>query len=175
MTMLAIGAAALLAAAALAADDALPEIDGIALEEITVTSSLDGTEQPAIIGVPDGYDPATPTPLLVGLHTWSGAYRQQANAYGRQAAARGWLLVLPHFRGPNKAANPNGQQAGGSLFAQHDIVDARAHMVEQFNVDEARVYLTGDSGGGHMTMLMAGKWPDLWGRRGGVGAGDGPA
>jgi len=163
MSTLGIGAAVLLAAAALAAaDDALPQIDGITLAEITVTSSLDGSAQPVLIGVPAGYDAATPTPLLVGLHTWSGAYRQQVNAYGRQAAMRGWLLVLPHFRGPNKAANPNGQQAGGSLFAQHDIVDARALMIERYNVDEARVYLTGDSGGGHMTMLMAGKWPDLW-------------
>ncbi|MBD3292816.1 MAG: prolyl oligopeptidase family serine peptidase [Armatimonadia bacterium] len=157
------GAAVALAAAALTADaEPLPEIDGISLTETTVTSSLDGSEQPVIVGVPDTYDDAIPTALLIGLHTWSGDYRQQARAYGQQAASRGWLLVLPNFRGPNKASNPNGQQAGGSLFAQHDIVDARAHMIERFNVDESRVYLTGDSGGGHMTMLMAGKWPDLW-------------
>jgi len=157
------GAAAVLAAAALTAEaEPPPEIAGITLSETAVTSSLDGSEQPVIIGVPDTYDGATPTPLLVGLHTWSGDYRQQARAYGLQAAQRGWLLVLPNFRGPNKASNPNGRQAGGSLFAQHDIVDARAHMIEHFHVDETRVYLTGDSGGGHMTMLMAGKWPDLW-------------
>ncbi len=163
MSTLGVGAAVLLAAAALAAaDDALPEIEGITLQEATVTSSLDGTEQPVIIGVPAGYDAATPTPLLVGLHTWSADYRQRALPYGKQAAMRGWLLVLPNFRGPNKASNPNGRQAGGSLFAQHDIVDARAYMIERYNVDRQRVYLTGDSGGGHMTMLMAGKWPDLW-------------
>lgn len=163
MTGLAIGAAALLAAAALgAADEPLPEIEGITLTEATVISSLDGTEQPVVIGVPDGYDAGTPTPLLVGLHTWSADYRQRALPYGTQAARRGWLLVLPNFRGPNKPSNPDARLAGGSLYAQRDIVDARAHMIEQFNVDTGRVYITGDSGGGHMTLLMAGKHPDLW-------------
>ncbi|MFP4249857.1 MAG: alpha/beta hydrolase family protein [Armatimonadota bacterium] len=163
MNMLAITAAAILVAAALSSGDpSLPEVDGITLTEATITSSVDGTEQPVIIGVPDSYRAGTPTPLLVGLHTWSGDYRQRALAYGRQAAMRQWLLVLPNFRGPNKASNPGGRQAGGSLFAQHDIVDARAHIIERFDVDEQRIYLTGDSGGGHMALLMAGKWPDLW-------------
>ncbi len=142
----------------------LPEIPGITLSRASVTSSRDGSEQPVIVGVPDGHDAADgPLPLLVGLHTWSADYRQQALAYGAHAAERGWLLVLPNFRGPNKAANPNGPQyAGGSLYAQSDIVDARAWMIERYHADPARVYLTGDSGGGHMTLLMAGKYPDLW-------------
>ncbi len=144
------------------AEESLPDIDGITLTETTVLSSIDRTDQPVIVGVPDGYDPATPTPLLVGLHTWSADYRQRAQPYGRQAAERGWLLVLPNFRGPNRASNPHARQAGGSLLAQHDIVDARKHMVEQFNVNEDRAYITGDSGGGHMTLLMVGKYPDLW-------------
>ncbi|MGM0491741.1 MAG: alpha/beta hydrolase family protein [Armatimonadota bacterium] len=163
MNALIMAAAAILVAAALSGgDQLLPDVDGISLTETTVTSSLDGTEQPVIIGVPDGYRAGTPTPLLVGLHTWSGDYRQRAMAYGRQAAMRQWLLLLPNFRGPNKAANPNGAQAGGSLLAQHDIVDARARMIERFDVDEERIYITGDSGGGHMALLMGGKWPDLW-------------
>ncbi|MGC9316565.1 MAG: alpha/beta hydrolase family protein [Armatimonadota bacterium] len=140
----------------------LPRLPGIELAEASVPSSIDGRNQPIIIGVPDSYEPGTPTPLLVGLHTWSYGYSQRAEAYGRQAAERGWLLVLPHFRGPNTTANPRPREAGGSLLAQHDIVDAYRHMVESFNVDLDRVYLTGDSGGGHMTLLMAGKYPDLW-------------
>gem|GEM_PF-6396131 len=133
------------------------------LSRAGVVSSRDGSEQPVVIGVPEGVGSAAPTPLLVGLHTWSADYRQQALAYGTHAAQRGWLLVLPDFRGPNKASNPNGPRyAGGSLYAQSDVVDARAWMIERYNVDTGRVYLTGDSGGGHMTLLMAGKHPDLW-------------
>jgi hypothetical protein len=67
--------------------DGLPEIPGIRLSVASVTSSRDGSEQPVIVGIPDGHDAAdTPLPLLVGLHTWSADYRQQALAYGTHAA-----------------------------------------------------------------------------------------
>jgi pimeloyl-ACP methyl ester carboxylesterase len=159
------GAAALIALAALGPEqEPLPTIDGITLTQVPLSPPASmAHEQPVIVGVPDGYEPGTPTPLLVGLHTWSADYRQRALPYGRQAAARGWLLVLPNFRGPNKATNPTpADRRVARCYAQHDIVDARAHMIERYNVDEDRVYLTGDSGGGHMTLLMAGKHPDLW-------------
>jgi len=157
-----LGAAVLLVGAGLLAAEPLPEIPGLTLAEATIPSSVDGAEQPVVIGVPDDYDPGEPTPLLVGLHTWSADYRQRVEPYGGEAAARGWLMVLPHFRGPNKPSNPNVTQAGGSLLAQHDIIDAVEHMAQAYNVDRDRIYLTGDSGGGHMTLLMAGKYPDLW-------------
>jgi len=151
------------ACAAFAAQGAeLPEIPGLTLTELRLPSSVDGAEQPMVVGVPESYDAAQPTPLLMGLHTWSADYLQRVLPYGTQAARRGWLVVLPHFRGPNTTKNATPTQAGGSLLAQHDIVDARRYMVEHFNVDLDRIYLTGDSGGGHMTMLMAGKYPDLW-------------
>ncbi len=140
----------------------LPEIEGIRLRQLRIPSSVDGAEQPVVIGIPEGYDPATQTPLLIGLHTWSADYLQRVEAYATQAARRGWLVVLPNFRGPNCTTNPNAFEAGGSILAQHDIVDARQYMVESFNVDPARVYITGDSGGGHMTMLMCAKYPDLF-------------
>ncbi len=140
----------------------LPEIPGLTLTELRLPSSVDGVEQPVVVGVPGDYDGSAPAPLLVGLHTWSAGYLQRVTPYGTEAARRGWLVILPHFRGPNTTHNPTPTQAGGSILAQHDIVDARAYMVEHYNVDPNRVYLTGDSGGGHMTMLMAGKYPDLW-------------
>ncbi|MGD9496888.1 MAG: alpha/beta hydrolase family protein [Armatimonadota bacterium] len=149
--------------AVVAADPApLPQVPGIVLTEVELPSSLDGVAQPVIVGVPESYDGSRPTPLLVGLHTWSAGYQQRAEPYGAEAARRGWLLVLPHFRGPNTTANPSPTQAGGSLPAQHDIADARRYMLEHYEVDPTRVYITGDSGGGHMTLLMAAKYPDLW-------------
>lgn len=140
----------------------LPQIPGLTLTIETIPSSMDGTQQSVVVGIPEGYDGSSSLPLLIGLHTWSGDYRQRVEPYGRQVAQRGWLVILPHFRGPNTIDNPQATQAGGSILAQHDIVDAYRYMVERYNVDRDRVYLTGDSGGGHMTMLMAGKYPDLW-------------
>ena len=140
----------------------LESVPGLSAEVVQITSSLDGTEQPCIVGVPDGYDPDKPTPLLVGLHTWSASYPQRLVLHGGEAARRGWLAVLPNFRGPNLTQNPHAQEAGGALPAQHDIIDCYHHMLESYNVDADRVYLTGASGGGHMALLMATKYPDLW-------------
>ncbi|MCE5237847.1 prolyl oligopeptidase family serine peptidase [bacterium] len=148
--------------AALAADEPVPTVPGITLQDLRVPSSVDGKEQPVIVGVPDKYDPAQPTPLLVGVHTWSATYMLYAKPLGTACAERNWLLVLPHFRGPNTTGNPAAREAGGSLLAQHDIVDAVRYMQGKYNVDPRRIYAMGGSGGGHMSLLMAGKYPDLW-------------
>lgn len=156
------GALLPVACATLAAAAELSEIPGLTLTEVRIVSSADGTEQTIVVGVPESYDPGTPMPLLVGLHTWSADYLQRVQPYGTEAARRGWLVVLPNLRGPNTTNNPHPTQAGGSPLAQRDIVDARQYMIDHYAVDPDRIYLTGDSGGGHMTMLMAGKYPDLW-------------
>ena len=140
----------------------LPTIEGLALQEVQVPSSVDGKPQPLVVGVPTGNAAGTPIPLLVGLHTWSSEYRQMVDEYGAQAARRQWLLVCPHFRGPNLATNPAAREAGGSILAQHDIIDAISYMKDHFPVDARRIYLVGASGGGHMTCLMACKYPDVF-------------
>lgn len=139
----------------------LPPLDGIQLCEVHLPSTLDGAIQSVIVGVPDR-PCAEPTPLLVGLHTWSADYRQQVESLGPLCAQHGWLMVLPDFRGPNLNSNPHPELAGGSLAAQRDIVDAVEHMTQHHPVDGRRIYLIGGSGGGHMSLLMAGKHPDIW-------------
>ncbi|MBW3599878.1 MAG: prolyl oligopeptidase family serine peptidase, partial [Planctomycetes bacterium] len=42
------------------------------------------------------------------------------------------------------------------------ILDAVEWAMEHYPVDRRRIYLTGTSGGGHMTMLMAGTHPEIW-------------
>jgi dipeptidyl aminopeptidase/acylaminoacyl peptidase len=125
---------------------------------VTVTSSVDGTEQPCYVIVPRGVDSKSPpVPLLVSLHSWSADVEQRNVALERLAVARGWIYLFPHFRGPNQ--HPD---ACGSVKAQRDILDAVAWVQERYPVDRRRIYLTGVSGGGHMTMLMVGCHPQLW-------------
>lgn len=140
--------------------DGLAPVAGLAAREVRLPSSADGHEQPVLIGVPETGE--APRPLLVGLHTWSADYRQQWAAMGPVAAARGWLLVLPNFRGPNLVTNPAAREAGGSLLAQRDVMDAVRFMQREYAVDAARIYLLGGSGGGHMALMMAGKYPEVW-------------
>jgi pimeloyl-ACP methyl ester carboxylesterase len=140
----------------------LAPVPGMKVMQEQFKASWDGTQQSLIVEVPDGYDPATPTPLLVGIHTWSAEYHQQIEAMGPECARRGWLLVLPDFRGPNLTSNPHATDAGGSRAAQHDVMDAVAYMQSHYNVAPRRIYILGGSGGGHMTLQMAAKYPDVW-------------
>ena len=125
---------------------------------ITFISRLDHSEQPAYLIVPDGYEQqAASVPLVVSLHSWSGDWHQRHEALEMAVVERGWLYLFPNFRGPN-----NRPEACGSPLARQDILDAVAQVVRNYRVDRQRIYLTGSSGGGHMTMLMAGRHPEVW-------------
>ncbi len=139
---------------------------GYMLEEVSVTSSMDGSEEPNIVGHPEGLKPGNTygerIPLLVGIHSWSTDRYSSTVQQAEQAANRGWLAVFPDFRGPNRTNNPRVTEAGASLLAQHDIMDAVEYMKANYPVDENRIYIMGGSGGGHMSLMMACKYPDVW-------------
>jgi hypothetical protein len=126
--------------------------------KVTVTSSIDGSRQPCYLVLPSSYlkQPA-PVPLLVSLHTWSGGVEQRNAAMEAEAERLGWIYLFPHFRGANQ--HPD---ACGSRIAQQDILDSVDWACREYQVDKRRIYLTGASGGGHMTMLMVGRHPDRW-------------
>ena len=63
---------------------------------------------------------------------------------------------------PISAAPTTRLDACGSPKAQQDILDAVEWAKNKYNIDAQRIYLTGSSGGGHMTMLMAGRHPQVW-------------
>ncbi len=124
--------------------------------EIQVTSSKDGTSQPAFFLKAEAKEAR---PLLVGLHTWSGDYKQTTNGtvYARWALQNGWHFIYPNFRGPNHTP-----AALGSDLAVSDVVDAVNYAKTQATVDTQRIYLIGVSGGGHMALLLAGRHPEIW-------------
>ncbi|MEW4526114.1 CocE/NonD family hydrolase [Maioricimonas sp. JC845] len=138
-----------LPAAAMADEPAVPE-----LEVRTVVSTKDGEKQPVRVWAPESAT-SQPTPLLISLHTWSADYRQDRSPWVREAVKRGWIYVQPNFRGRND--NP---AACGSELARQDVIDALDWARRTWKVDDERIYLAGVSGGGHMTMLMAGYYPE---------------
>ncbi len=127
----------------------------IEYETLSITSTHDKTEQPArYYAAPE----EGPQPLLVLLHSWS----TDVNSYNpdtwvEAARSHGWHVVVPHFRGGN--FNP---EACASEAAKQDILDTVAAMKTRYAIDERRVYLAGSSGGGHMSMVMAGHSPETW-------------
>lgn len=129
---------------------------------ISIPSTMDGTDQPALFWAPAGADAdrkGPPVPLAVCLHTWSQDYKPSAwtDAYLAECERRGWAMVNPNFRGPN-----NRPEACASDLAVQDVLDAVDYARRRLRVDEKRIYILGVSGGGHMTMMMAGKAPKLW-------------
>lgn len=118
----------------------------------------DGSEQPAIVMLPAGFDPTgEKRPLVVSLHSWSGDWTQRQKELEQGALERGWIYLFPNFRGANDDA-----EACGSELAQQDILDAAEWAKREYPIDLEKVYLTGGSGGGHMTLLMAARYPDAW-------------
>src|SRR5689334_15910694 len=78
------------------ADESLPP-----MQELKLTSSIGKTAQPCLLWVTH-IASQRPTPVLIWLHSWSFDYRQKdALAYQAQAVKRGWILLLPNFRGKN--------------------------------------------------------------------------
>ncbi|MBE7038810.1 MAG: hypothetical protein E7404_07915 [Ruminococcaceae bacterium] len=101
---------------------------------------------------------ADPVPLVVGLHSWGGSYKSDSvNGFKEQAEKYGWAMIHPDFRGPNTKP-----EACASELAISDIVNAVNYMKENANIDENRIYLIGASGGGHMSLMMAAKHPEIW-------------
>lgn len=131
------------------ADDQLPQTE--AGETI---SSLDGEKQPLLCWAPPSAT-TTETPLFVFLHSWSSDYLQDNSKWLRECVRNNWIWLHPNFRGVNQAP-----KACGSRFARQDVLDAVDWALRKWRVDRSRIYLAGVSGGGHMSLLMAGWHPD---------------
>lgn len=139
---------------ALAEADVLVPVE----DEVFIRSTADKSLQPARFFVPEAAK-GKKVPLLVALHTWSYGYESEWpwKWAKEQCAKRGWALVYPHFRGSNDKPS-----ASGSDLAVQDVVDAVNYAKREAAIDEDRVYICGGSGGGHMSLLMAGRHPELW-------------
>ena len=125
------------------------------VQEIKYPSKADNTRQPALFYAPAGR--AKPRPLLVGLHSWSGDYRQNNSPYGKWCIEQKWNFIHPNFRGPNRRP-----EATGSELVVADILSAVEFAKKNGAVDETRIYLVGASGGGYAALLLAGRAPEIW-------------
>ena len=124
------------------------------IQKITYPCKIDSSMQPAMFYKARVKEPR---PLLVALHTWSYDHSSAFEHYADYCIKHEWNMIFPEFRGPNWT--PEGC---GSDLVVSDLEDAVAYMKKVTNVDPNRIYLVGGSGGGHCSLLMAGRRPDLW-------------
>jgi len=122
----------------------------------TFRSTADGSVQPFY-----WYDPGVPepVPLVVALHSWGASchWSSPAKTVLDYCRKRGCAMVYPNCRGPN--VRP---EACGSDLAVQDALDAIEWAKAVRRIDADRVYVVGGSGGGYMTLLLAGLHPQVF-------------
>jgi cephalosporin-C deacetylase-like acetyl esterase len=125
---------------------------------IEVASSIDGSLQPSYLILPDNLDNRDDkVPIVVSLHSWSFGFQQRWPDLEAGVAERGWIYLFPDFRGRNDKI-----EACASDTAKQDVIDALNWVISRYPVDRDRVYVTGVSGGGFMTLAMVATYPDRW-------------
>lgn len=125
------------------------------IEEVKIRSTMDSSIQPALF-----YNSKSDVkkPLLVVLHSWSEDYYQQYSIpYGVWAVKNDWVFIHPDYRG----AFTNAKATASELSIQ-DILDALSYAKANASIDSSRIYLTGFSGGAMVTLIMVGRFPDIW-------------
>jgi pimeloyl-ACP methyl ester carboxylesterase len=125
---------------------------------VEFTTSSDHTRQPAYLILPAGFEMGgDQVPVVVSLHSWSFGLEQRNEALETLVAQRGWIYLFPDFRGRNDSF-----EACASDISRQDVIDALDWVIERYPVDSDRVYVTGVSGGGFMTLAMVASYPDRW-------------
>ncbi len=140
--------------------DVLPYLDMAALEEIKVTSSVDGREIEAWIALPPGFTADGSFPMIMEIHGGPFAmYGPFFAAEIQRFAAEGYVTVY---------VNPRGSTGYGEAFAQlidlaypgddyHDLMDVVDALIAREYVSEDRLFVTGGSGGGILTAWIVGQ------------------
>ena len=136
----------------------------------------DGAEVEYRVYVPTGYDGNRATPLVIALHgLGSGTmYMMEYNNLVELAENYGYIVATPlgfnergwyGSRGAGNEFNRRREDPGpdnlGEL-SELDVLNVLEIMREEYNVDERRIYLIGQSMGGAGTWHIGMKYPDIW-------------
>ena len=125
---------------------------------LAYTDEVDGSTQFCRAYLPAHYDATERWPVIVNLHGFAPAnppYSETVDVGKRHDATAdryGVILLEPYGRG-------NSQYAA---IGEQDVLHCLAVAKQRFNIDDDRVYLTGESMGGSGTWLIASHHPDLF-------------
>jgi len=123
-----------------------------------------GRKRSYLLYVPENYDPATPTPLVISLHGFAEwpAHQMQISHWNDLAEREGFIVVYPC--GTQVPLRWHTYPAPGSDMDLMDdvtfISDLIQHLEGETNLDSARIYVNGLSNGGGMAIALACKLPE---------------
>jgi dipeptidyl aminopeptidase/acylaminoacyl peptidase len=125
-------------------------------------SSSDGQDIQGWLGLPEGKGPF---PTI--LHTHGGPEAVATQTFSPDAQAwldHGFAFLTINYRGSITFGRDFQQQIWGNLghWELEDMVAARDWLVREGIADSARIFPSGRSYGGYLTLLALGKRPDLW-------------
>lgn len=131
------------------------------------TLEIDGRQRRYLVHVPESYDAAKPTPLVLVLHGagTNGALTVWLTGMSKKADEAGFIAVYPDGTGagPFLTWNAGGWQ-GKFAEGRPDDVKFLAAVLDEleatFNVDKKRIFATGMSNGGMMCYRLAAELPD---------------
>ena len=135
-----------------------------------------GAQMEYRVYVPTGYDGRRATPLVIALHgLGSGTmYMMEYNNLVELAEDYGYIVATP--MGFNERGWYGGRGAGNEFnrrredpgpdnlgeLSELDVMNVLGFMKEEYNVDEGRIYLIGQSMGGGGTWHLGIKYPEVW-------------
>ena len=163
-------------------DWVLPERSQASLDALTRVEirpyempQADGAEVEYGVYVPTGYDSNRATPLVIALHgLGSGTmYMMEYNNLVELAEDYGYIVATPMgfnergwygSRGTGAGSRRGGNTAPDNLgeLSELDVMNVLGIIREEYNVDERRIYLIGQSMGGAGTWHIGMKYPDIW-------------
>lgn len=131
-----------------------------ALDRTTGTIVSSGETREYLLHVPDSYDSATPTPLVVSMHagaTWP-AHQKNLTRWNRLADENGFIVVYPS--GTPQAFNvariwhtfDSGAGLERDVRFIAELIDT---LRSAYNIDSTRIYADGMSNGGGMAFVLS--------------------
>ena len=119
---------------------------------------FDGKKRCYLLHVPDSYEAATSTPLIIALHGGVGSARniEEQSGLAEFSDEKGFILASPN--GHKRTWNA-GWCCGKAAEKEIDDVGFINAMIDEitgeYNIDENRIYVTGMSNGAMMSYRLA--------------------
>lgn len=132
-------------------------------QEVTYPT-IDNLPIPALLFTPPHFDPTRTYPVVVALHGHPSIWNHSMNLLWQWVISRGVVLLAP---------NPRGTVGLGKAFHDMHVGDFGGHEFEDIMasvdllnelpfVDDQRKATWGGSGGGYMSLYIAGKAPQVF-------------
>lgn len=124
----------------------------------TQTLEYDGLERTYNVNLPDNYDPATASPLLIALHGYgdTGQGFEDSTQIDEIARSSGYIAVFPdgykngwNYLDENEMAQ--GEDYTDDVGFLKALIDK---LIQDYNVDTKRIYIVGFSNGALLALRM---------------------